>query len=214
MSQQQKIEKMVDAGEIYRIYVTGLAEPLTIPVYLVHQHRLKQGIVITPAQLEQLQDEAEIIRCDNAAARMLASREHTSGELRSKLKRKKFSEDAVKKTVKKYRDRGILDDAHVARKLVEQSLERNPSGRSFLIGMLMKKHIGRSLAEPTVDAVLADRDETELAVESLKKRWSSIGQLELERARTKAYNYLSRRGISYNAAREAFDRLYETDNED
>jgi SOS response regulatory protein OraA/RecX len=209
-----KIEKMIDAGDIFQLYITGLAQPLAIPAQLVHTHRLKQGIVITPSQLEQLQAEAEIIACENAAARMLAMREHTAGELRVKLKRKKFPDDAVKKAVKKFRDRGLLDDAHLARKLVEQSLERNPAGRSFLVAMLMKKHIGRSLAEPTVDAVLADRDETEMAVESLKKRWSSIGQLELERARTRAYNYLSRRGISYNAAREAFERLYNSEDED
>ena len=33
--------------------------------------------------------------------------------------------------------------------------------------------------------------------------------MELDTARTKAYNYLSRRGISFGAAKAAFEQLYQ-----
>ena len=39
------------------------------------------------------------------------------------------------------------------------------------------------------------------------KRWAHLGQFELEVARNKSYNYLSRRGFSYPAARAAFEKL-------
>ena len=209
-----RITKLVCTGETYRMEISTLEEPLIVPAEIVFRHALKADIVLTESQLVQLQAEAELIRCDRSAARMLGIREHTIGELKTKLKRKKFSVEAVDQTIKRYRSRGLLDDAHVANKLVQQSLERNPSGRAFLIAMLQRKQISRALAEQAVELALVSKDEVELAVESLRKRWSTIGQLELERARTKAYTYLSRRGIGYAAARTAFERLYNHQNED
>jgi SOS response regulatory protein OraA/RecX len=52
-----------------------------------------------------------------------------------------------------------------------------------------------------------------LAVASLERKWNSLKQFDLERARTKAYTYLSRRGIGYAAAKAAFEQLTNRDNE-
>ena len=209
-----RITKLIPAGETFRVEISTLEETLIVPAEVVFRHALKADIVLTEPQLDQLKAESALIRCDREAARMLGMREHTIGELKTKLLRKRFSPEAVDQTIKRYRSRGLLDDAHVANKLVLQSLERNPSGRAFLVAMLQRKKIARSIAEQAVELALATRDEVELAVESLRKRWSSIGQLELERARTKAYTYLSRRGISYAAARTAFEQLYNHQNEE
>ena len=214
MSQPIRITKLVPAGERYRVEISVLEDPLVVPAEIVFRYALKADIVLTEPQLLQLQAEAELIECDRVAARMLGMREHSVGELKFKLKRKEFGADAVEKTIKAYRSRGLLDDAHLAHKLVARAIERNPAGRRWLIAMLRRKHIASHLAEQAVEMALGSKDEVSLAVESLRKRWSSIGQLELERARTKAYNYLSRRGISYASARAAFEQLYNHDHED
>jgi len=214
MSQPIRILKLVPTGERYRAEISTLESPIVIPAEIVHRHALKADIVLTPSQLEMLQAEAELIECDRSAARLLGSREHTVGELKLKLIRKQFGRETVEKTIKNYRARGLLDDAHLAHKLVAQALEKNPAGRRWLIAMLRRKHIAGHLAEQAVEMALAAHDEIELAKTSLRKRWSSISQLELERARTKAYNYLSRRGISYNSARAAFEQLYNHDHKD
>lgn len=212
--EQIKITQLVNLGDTFRVKISSQDEPLKVSLALVHQHRLKEGIVLTLPQLTQLLAEAELDQCDQAAARFLAIREHTTGELREKLRRKEFSKDAIATIIKRFSERGLLDDAHVAAKLVRSSLEKNPSGRAYLIAVLRKKRIDRELAEQTVDMILNGRDETALAVESLAKRWSSLRHLELERARSKAYSYLSRRGIGYRAARAAFEQLYNQDVED
>lgn len=214
MSEQIKITRLVNAGESCRIQITGHDQILTVSLTLVHQHRLKEGIVLTSPQLSQLLAEAELDQCDQSVARSLAMREHTTGELRDKLQRKGFSKDAIATTLKRYSERGLLDDAHVAAKLVRSSLEKNPSGRAYLVAVLRKKKVDRELAEQTVDMILSGKDETAMAVESLSKRWSSLRHLDLERARSRAYNYLSRRGIGYSAARAAFEQLYNRERED
>ena len=54
---------------------------------------------------------------------------------------------------------------------------------------------------------MSDRDETELAIRALQSRWRRWSEIDVETARKRAYNYLSRRGIGYQAARAAFEEL-------
>jgi SOS response regulatory protein OraA/RecX len=209
MTDATAIKKITLKGVDYQLTITGLDEPLVVPEEVIHRHRLVENIVLTKSQLLNLQAEAELLACDRKASQILSLREHSVGEFEVKLRRKDFSAEAIKATVSRYRQLGLLDDVRYARLVAESSLKRNPSGRSYLMAVLQKKHIARSLAERTVDSLLQGLDEVALAVQSLEKRWTVFGQLELERARKKAYNYLSRRGVSYAAAKAAFERLYD-----
>ena len=209
MTNQIRIEQIRERGERVSLRLTGFEKSLIVDQVTLHEHRLVEGIVVTPSQVEILQQAAERIGCDDTANRMLTLRSHSIGELKAKLARKGFPEEVIAKVITKYRELGFLDDLEYARERVEAMLRKNPAGRSHLIGHLRKKMVSRSIAEQVVNTVLANEDETALAVKSLSKRWSLFRDLELERARTKAYNYLSRRGISFGAAKAAFERLYQ-----
>jgi len=208
MSGRVHIKEITRVQGGYRIDVATLATPLVVTRELVEKHRLKEGIVITAAQLEQLQHEAELGMCDREVGRLLAMREHSVGEVKAKLARKQFGSEVVNRTIDKYRKQGLLDDAHYAQAIARRLLERNPCGQAYLVASLRRKLIDRALAEKTAEFLLAGRDEVELARTALEKRWSRFGQFELETARRKAYNYLSRRGIGYAAAKTAFETLY------
>lgn len=203
--------KPIGTGSRFKVRISGREEPLFVADELVYRHRLKPGIVITAAQKEQLELEAELSECDRLIARMLAMREHSVGQLKAKLRQRKFKPETIQTQVQKYVDRGFLDDANFAYKQAQSFLETNPAGKNFLIAWLRKKHIAREIAEETANMLLGERDEIELAVASLERKWSSIRQFDLERAKTKAYTYLSRRGIGYSAAKAAFEQLYNRD---
>ena len=70
----------------------------------------------------------------------------------------------------------------------------------ILVGLL-------SLATGIVEEVLAAHRMQDLAVAALERRWREYRQFELETARRKAYNYLARRGFTYEQARAAFDYI-------
>lgn len=214
MTEQIRIEKITEHGERIRLRLTGLEKPLVVEQAVVHEHRLVEGIVLTESQFTILREAAGKLACGDSAGRMLAIRGHSIGELKAKLSKKGFQVESISQAVRKYKALGFLDDALYARERVESMLRKNPAGRSHLIGMLRKKMVGRTLSEQIVNSVLAGHDETELAVRSLTKRWGMIRDLELERARTKAYNYLSRRGISFGTAKAAFEQLYKEEQEE
>jgi SOS response regulatory protein OraA/RecX len=101
----------------------------------------------------------------------------------------------------------LLDDWRYAKNTVDAIMRRKPAGRNYLIGYLQSRHISRNLASAVVEELLGGLDETELASRLLRKRWSYLAKFELETARTKAYNYLSRRSIGYRAAKLAFEKI-------
>ena len=208
MNSDIKIEKIKPAGKNFYLTISGFENPLPVSEELVYKYKLKAGIVITESQLEQLKSEAERIECDRQISKYLAVREHSVGELKAKLARRGFDRELINKTVRKFVEMGLVDDARFARKLAEQTLQKNPSGLAYLTAVLQRKKISRELAVQVADMVLAGREENELAVDALKKRWHVFSHFELERARRKAYNYLSRRGIGYAAAKAAFEKLY------
>lgn len=207
MTRQIKIIKLGRSGRRVTITLSTLDRPLVVSEETVHRYRLVDGVVLTDSQLKQLQLESELYLCDNESARLLTLREHSIGELRSKLKRKEFSPEIIDDTIKKYRQRGLLDDAQYAYKLSQRLVEDRPCGKSYLTAHLQRKMIDRDLAEKTAQMVLSEVDEKEQALRALRKRWTRLGQFELETARNKSYNYLARRGFSYDAAKRAFEQL-------
>jgi len=209
MEEKIRILKLSRSASEVSVTISILDEPVVVPEHIVYKHRLKENIVITQSQLETLRTESELFLCDRTAARMLAAREHSTGEIRNKLARKSFTGDAIRQVIRKYKDRGVLDDARYAHRQANQLLTQRPCGRSYLVAYLQRKKIDRFLAEETADVALTGKDEKELAAAALTKRWGGYGQFELEVARQKAYNYLARRGFGYEAARAAFEQLLE-----
>jgi len=208
MNEPVKIVSMKFSGGRWFVKITGRDNAFAVSEELVHRHRLKEGIVLTDPQLAQLETEAELGECDRVVARLLGIREHSIGEIKSKLSRRKFGADAIQTTIRKYVERGLLDDEHFAQHCAQSLLGRNPVGRSYLTAYLQKKQVPREIAEQTAEMLLQGTDESESAVQSLRKRWNQFRQFEVETARTKAYTYLGRRGIGYAAAKAAFEQLW------
>ncbi len=192
-----------------RLFVSGVEEPLLFPVSVVERGNLREGIELTPERLQALKHESELFACDNKAAALLSQRDYSIGQFKQKLKFKNFGESAIREIVHKYKSKGLLDDKKYAAKVVNRILEEKPSGRPFLIAALRRKLIPRDLADETVDSIFQNEDAVALAVAALQKRWRQFGQFEVEEAKNKSYNYLSRRGFSYSAAKSAFGQLWQ-----
>ena len=186
MEEKIRILKLSRSASEVSVKISILDEPVVVPEHIVHKHHLKEDIVITPSQLDTLRTESELFLCDRTAARMLAVREHSTGEIRTKLARKSFTPDAIRRIIRKYKDRGVLDDARYAHRLANQLLMQRPCGRSYLVAYLQRKKIDRFLAEETADAALIEKDEKELATAALTGKWGEYLQFELEVARQKA----------------------------
>jgi len=79
------LKKITTSGRKVTVSITSLEDNLILSPELIHRFRLVEGVVITPAQLEKLKFESELYSCDNQAARYLALRDYSTGELKTKL---------------------------------------------------------------------------------------------------------------------------------
>ena len=204
-----RIERIKKQAGGVRLFISTLEEPLLLPVARVESANLREGLVLPLELLEQLNRESELFQCDNKATALLSQRDYSIGQFKQKLKLKSFGENIIREIVHKYKSKGLLDDKKYAVKVASRILQEKPSGKPFLIASLRRKLIPRDLADETVESLFQTEDASILAVQALTKRWRQFGQFEVEVARSKSYNYLSRRGFSYGAAKAAFEKLWQ-----
>jgi len=144
---------------------------------------------------------------------LLARREYSVGQMRQKLKTRGFEPKVVNALILELQKEGLLNDERFARNVVDVMLRRKPAGRAYLVAHLRKKRIARETAVDIVDGILDKTDESDLAEKLLRTRWRYFSKFEVETSRRKAYNYLSRRSIGYEAAKSAFDKLLKEEND-
>jgi len=181
---------------------------------IAEEYGLRAGISLREELIEKLIRESNSRRAMDYALYILSMRGYSSGMLSRKMREKGYSPKVAGQTLAELRRMGMLDDALFARQTVESLLRRKPAGRPFLVAYLQSKLIPHRLAAEVVAEFIESADETEMAERLLRARWRYLSKFKLETARTKAYNYLSRRSIGYRAAKTAFDRLMREENKD
>jgi regulatory protein len=207
------IEDIRRRGGAAAIFIDGQAE-IILDNEIIQKYSLRAGAEIDSIQLESIIRESDRKRAREYAMSLLAARAYSSGLLRNKMETKGFPSKTIKTIMDDLKDRGYLDDRKYARQAVESILRWKPAGRGYLISYLQARHISREMALTVVAECLKDVDEADLALRLLRPRRSYLAKFELETARTKAYTYLSRRAIGYQAAKQAFERLMREETQD
>ncbi|MGB8956662.1 MAG: RecX family transcriptional regulator, partial [Tumebacillaceae bacterium] len=107
---------------------------------LVIKHGLvKKGMEVTREQLVALQQEEEVYKARDLAAKYLTARMRTRKQVSDYLAGKGYDEDVVAATVEWLAGYGYLDDGEYAKKFVEGRVKSRPRGRAMLRWELQQK---------------------------------------------------------------------------
>lgn len=174
---------------------------------LIEEHQLRIGNRIDPPELAKIKTESDYRRADYYLSFILGSRSYSVGQVNQKLTQKGFDKNTRKRIIREYVEKGYLDDTRFARNLINSLMTHKPAGRAYLLAHLRSKYIADHIASEIVDQALENTDEVAMALILLESRRRYLAKFDLETARRKAYNYLSRRSIGYNAARKAFEQF-------
>ena len=210
MTKLAEIEKIQKKGRHYLVRLLHGSEFLITRKYL-DQYGLNSGMKIEPDILDEIKHQSDLQRAEDYLVYLLSRRSYSSGHLMAKMFEKGYDKETIGRIIEKFEEKGLIDDVVFAREFAESILRNKPAGRNYVIGCLKQKHVPHELAKSIVDEIFTGVDEYELAVRLLKGRWSYFSKFELETARRKAYNYLSRRSIGYRAAKQAFENLLNED---
>ncbi len=132
------------------------------------------------------------------ALRLLRFRPRSVKEMAGRLKQKGHRGVIIARAIDELEGKGLLNDKAFARLWIGDRMSLKPAGKSLIVRELRAKGIG----EDTIGSAFAEYrdlfDETELAGPLVRRKIAGLKGLEPEKAKKKLFDFLSRRGFSYN----------------
>ncbi|MDN5658010.1 regulatory protein RecX [Brevibacterium sandarakinum] len=137
--------------------------------------------------------DASYAKAKKTAMNMLAMRDHASGELRDKLLKRDFLQEAVDELIAKLQKSRLLDDEEFAHRYVRAHRERRKLSRTALKRELNKKGLSADIVSGAVEDVDGEED---LARQVAEKKAASSRGLDDEVRERRILGMLARRGFA------------------
>jgi regulatory protein len=172
---------------------------------VVYHLGLKKGENLTEKRVAQIREGKSENEAKEAALRLLSFRRRTEKEIKDKLRQKGFDAKIIAHTVEKLKSYDLINDLEFATAWVKERLALKPRGKRLLRQELWKKGIQKDIIDKATEELC--RDEEKAAVELLKKAGRRYKNSEPAIARRRMYSLLTRRGFSYETAKNALAHL-------
>lgn len=166
---------------------------------------LRVGLALSALEVEQVLGAEEAERATEAGLQFLSYRPRSRQEVRSRLRRRGFSDGAVAAALEKLEGWRYLDDTAFARFWVENREEHQPRGRRLLESELRAKGIETEVAKQAVDE--AGGDELPAALALARKRAAALRGLDDATQRRRLASFLQRRGYGWDVVRPVLDAV-------
>jgi len=132
------------------------------------------------------------------ALRLLRFRPRSVKEMAGRLKQKGHPGIVIARTIDEFEGKGLLDDKTFAKLWIGDRISLKPAGKSLIVRELRAKGIGENMIEAAFAEYKGVFDEAELAAPLARRKIAGLKGLEPEKAKKKLFDFLSRRGFSYN----------------
>jgi regulatory protein len=175
-----------------------------LPATLVADERIDVGATLDGDRVNSLLAADQASRATEAALVFLSYRPRSEKEVRDRLRRGGFEQDAIEHAIARLHEWRYLDDADFARRWVENRTAHRPRGRRLLQQELRHKGIDVEIAREAIDD--ADLEETGAAEALARRRLPAYAGDEPAAIRRRLGAYLARRGYGYDVIRVALDR--------
>ena len=126
---------------------------------------------------------------------LLAGRELTSSELRTRLLRRGFDPDVADATLRSLAEEGLVDDARAARARAHHEIVIKRHGRNRVLRQVQALGVDRDTAREAVRASFAEVDEDELLAQALARRLRGAPIPADLKARRRLEGWLLRQGF-------------------
>ncbi len=186
-----------------------------LAVDLVVEAGLKKGRALTASEQRALLVRQESFSAKSSALSGISHRARTSDEVRRSLLQKGYAETIVEDTVADLERMGVVDDAAYARAFVQGRFASRGYGPARLRQDLMRKGVARTVIDDALAELVEAEDVGDEARQQAEKKWRTLSADEdLRKRKKKTMDFLVRRGFGFDVAREAVDRLAESEGGD
>jgi regulatory protein len=176
-----------------------------LPAQLVIDEGIEIGDALDEARVAALLAADQAARATEAALVFLGYRPRSEREVRDRLRRGGYEQEAIDHAISRLNDWRYLDDEDFARRWVENRATHRPRGKRLLQQELRNKGIDSETAREVIDE--AGLDEKTDAEEIARRRLPAYAGDDPAAIRRRLSSYLARRGYGYDVIRVALERV-------
>jgi regulatory protein len=142
-----------------------------------------------------------------AALRLIAHRDRTVHELRTRLAEKGFDAGAVEGAVARLKRIGYLDDRTYCERYIGEVLATRPAGRRSITDRLRLKGVHPDVVREVLEQAYPDELAQQMAYRAAAQRLTRLRRDDPTARRRKLAGFLSRRGFDYDEVQKALRRV-------
>lgn len=190
----------------YNIFVDG-EYAFSLPMQDILYFKLTEGREVTEKTIVFIRKNLIYIQAQDTALRFLGYKMRTVQEIRQKLLEKEFAEDVIAQVLAFLEKYGYVDDRDYCRRYIRERLRLKPKS-SYVLGLEL---LQRGISSHIIEEVLAETeiDEAGDALRWLEKKSRGQWPPENEKKKKQLFDFLLRKGYSYDIIREAFRQMAE-----
>jgi regulatory protein len=181
---------------------------------VVAKFRLREGMTLTPAQLEQIQLGEVKQECFDKAMAYVGSRMHSRAELAKKLARREYGQAVVDSVMEDLVRMGYVNDEAFALSKVRSIATHKHHGKRRAAMELSKAGVRGEAATKALDEVYDTQDNVAVARQLAEKKAPSLRKLEPMVARRRLVGMLQRRGFDYESIKPVVEEVLGRDGGD
>jgi regulatory protein len=148
----------------------------------------------------------ELLKAKRVVLHLLKYRARSRKEIIDRLKRKKFSEIAIDQVLDYCNKLDLIDDEAFAFSWMNSRL-RKPLGLRRISFELKSKGISDEIIQQSKDKIKENYNEYEVVADLAKDKFNKLKNLEPNKAKSRVYGFLLRRGFALDIVNEVISQL-------
>jgi regulatory protein len=189
-----------------RIYLDGKFA-FTVKLNVVARFRLREGMELSPQQLEAIEQGEIRQECLDRAMKYLSGRLHSRQELRKKLVRQEYSQPLIDDVLDELKRLGYIDDERFAKTKALSAAQHKHHGPRRAMMELMRAGVKKDVAQVAVGEVYESNDNVAEARKLAQKQAARLKKLDPQVARRRLAGMLARRGFDYDSIKPVIEEV-------
>lgn len=204
-----KISKIVNKDAKNVIVHFDNDEVLFLSVDIFYKSGLKKNDEISDDRFSSLIKENQLFHIKQRAFRYLGRRQHSTSELRIKLKQKRYETELINEVLDDLKKKNFLDDTKFAEMFVEEKMKLKLWGEQKLRSELVKRGIKSEIITDVLANKISEEEKLNNAMIIASKKYDTLKNRNVDKdvIKRKLFTFLNSRGYNYDLIKEVYDEL-------
>jgi len=190
-------------------------EVLFLSVDIFYKSGLRNNDDISDDRFSSLIKENRLFHIKQRAFRYLGRRQHSTSELRIKLKQKGYETELINEVLDDLKNKNYLDDTEFAKMFVEEKIKLKLWSEQKLRSELIKRGINTEIISDVLRNIVSDEDQLNNALMIASKKYNNLRTRKLDKnvIKKKLITFLNSCGYKFDVIKDVCDKLIKEENQ-